>query len=279
MIAAERLQRISERLHTEHVVSIADLSTWLGVSEMTVRRDLIRLEELGLCRRTHGGAVSMHATLVQDTPYTERELQHVAEKVAIGRAAAALVKEGDTIAIDSGSTTMQFAAALRGQKNVTVVTNSMRVLNQLCDAAGITVISTGGTVSTTLRPDLGHGDPFLVGPLAEATLRRFRPSKAFMGTVGLTIADGLSNGMLEQAELKRIIMEVSAEVTLLTDHSKFGQVSSAVAGPVTMLQRVITDTGIAPSMRRALEELGIEVIVVEPATDVSVTANMHAPAP
>jgi DeoR/GlpR family transcriptional regulator of sugar metabolism len=278
MIAAERQQRISERLRTERVVSIADLGTWLGVSDMTVRRDLIRLEELGLCRRTHGGAVSVHAPLVQDTPYTERELQHVAEKIAIGRAAAALVEEGDTIAIDSGSTTMQFAAALRGKKNVTVVTNSIRVLNQLYDAAGIIVISTGGTISTTLNPGFRHDDPFLVGPLAEATMRRFRPNKAFMGTVGLTIADGLSNGMLEQAELKRIMMEVSAEVTLLTDHSKFGHVSFAVAGPVTMLQRVITDTGITPSMRRALEELGIEVVAVEPATDVSVTASMHAPA-
>jgi len=278
MIAAERLQRISERLRTDRVVSIADLGTWLGVSEMTVRRDLRQLEELGLCRRTHGGAVSVHAPLVRDTPYTERELQHVAEKTAIGRAAAALVEEGDTIAIDSGSTTMQFAAALRGRKNVTVVTNSIRVLNQLYDAAGITVISTGGAVSTTLRPELGHGDPFLVGPLAEATMRRFRPNKAFMGTVGLTIADGLSNGMLEQAELKRIMMEVSAEVTLLTDHSKFGHVSSAVAGPVTMLHRVITDTGITSPMRRALEDLGITVIVVEPAADVTATANMQAPA-
>ncbi|MGB9880033.1 MAG: DeoR family transcriptional regulator, partial [Anaerolineae bacterium] len=91
MIGAERLRRISERLSAEHVVSIAALSKALGVSEMTIRRDLMQLEKMGLCRRTHGGAVSTHGTLTRDIDYRQREQLHVAEKIAIGRAAAAMV--------------------------------------------------------------------------------------------------------------------------------------------------------------------------------------------
>jgi len=277
MIAAERLQLISERLRTEHVVSITRLSKLLGVSEMTVRRDLIQLEKMGLCRRTRGGAVNVRRMLVHDIPYNEREILHVAEKVAIGRAAAELVQEGETIAIDAGTTTAQMAAALRNRKNITVITNSLRVLNQLCDSPDITVISTGGTICPTSSRGLAHGDPFLIGPLAEMTLRRFRPSKAFMGTTGLTITDGLSNSVLEQAELKRIMIEVSADVILLIDHSKFGHVASSIVGPITMVNQIITDSGISPQMKRALEEMGIKVTVVEPATDLPLLMSTRTP--
>ena len=274
--AAQRLQQIAEQLRSQHVVSIASLSKALGASEMTIRRDLMRLEKMGLCRRTHGGAVSTHGILARDIDYRQREQLHVAEKVAIGRAAAAMVQEGETIAIDAGTTTAQLAVALKGRRNITVITNSLRVLDQLCDSPGITLISTGGTVAPAMDGEFGHGDHFLVGSLAEATLRRFRPHKAFMGTTGITITDGLSNSLIEQAELKRLMMELSAEVILLADHSKFGRVASSIAGPVTLLHRVITDTGIPSQMKGALEELGIEVIVVEPAEDVLLSPRFVA---
>lgn len=267
MIAEQRLQRINEQLRVQHAVSISSLSEMLGVSEMTVRRDLIRLEKMGLCQRTHGGAVSVHGMLTRDIHYSQREQLHVAEKVAIGRTAAEMVQEGETIVIDAGTTTAQLAAALKNRRNITVITNSLRVLDQLCDSPGITLISTGGTVAPAMDGEFGHGDHFLIGPLAEEMLRRFRPNKAFMGTTGITIADGLSNSLIEQAVLKRLMMELSAEVILLADHSKFGRVAPSIAGPVTLLHRVITDTGISPEMKNALEELGIEVITVRPATD------------
>lgn len=277
MIAAERLQCIADLLREKHVVSIARLSDLLGVSAMTVRRDLARLEEEGLCQHTRGGAVSMRGTQVQDIPYTKRELLYVAEKVAIGRKAAEMVNVGETIAIDGGTSTSQMAAALRGMQNITAITNSPRVLNLLCDSPGITVISTGGTVSTAVYEEPGRGDPCMVGPLAEEALRRFRPSKAFMATTGLTIADGLSNEVLEQAEIKRVMMEVSTDIFLLADHSKFGHVASSIVGPVTLIGHVITDSGISSQMRCALEDLGIEVIAVEPATDAAV-ATLGRPA-
>ena len=226
MIPAERLQLIGELLSSEQVVSTAALSEQFGVSEMTVRRDLTRLEQMGLCRRTHGGAVSVRGLSVQDIPYGERMRLYVAEKTAIGRAAAQMVNEGDTIAIDAGTTTAHMAAALRNRQHITVITNSLRVLEYLSDVPGMTVISTGGTVSTAIEEPPGRADPCLVGPLAEATMRRFRPDKAFMATTGLTLTDGLSNSVLEQAELKRLMIDLSDEIILLADHTKFGCVAS-----------------------------------------------------
>lgn len=268
LIRAERLQRIQDQLRAEHFVSLSNLSALLGVSEMTIRRDLIRLERMGLCRRTRGGAASLHGVLARDTHYSERELLNVAEKMAIGRAAAELVQDGETIAIDAGTTTAHLAAALKDRRNITVITNSLRVLDQLCDSPGIKLISTGGTVSPADSGKLGHGDHFLVGPLAEAGMQRFRPSKAFLGTIGCTLADGLSNSVLEQSQIKRVMMEVSAEVILLADHTKFGRVASSIVGPVTLLNRIITDTGIVPRIKEALERQGIEVITVESAREV-----------
>lgn len=268
MIVAERLQRISELLRTEHVVTTSKLSKKLGVSEMSVRRDLARLEKMGICRRTHGGAITVGGTFVRDVPYSEREQQHVSEKKAIANYAAALVGEGETIALDGGTTTGQMAVALKDRKNITVVTNALRVLNQLSDSRDLTVVSTGGTISRSINEKPGYGDPCLVGPLAEATMRRFRPSKAFMATTGLTIPDGLSNEVMDQATMKQVMIESSAEIIMLADHSKFGHVASSIVGPVTLINRLITDTGIPQELKRALEKLGIDVIVVEPIEEI-----------
>ena len=268
MIAAERLRMISELLRAGQVVSTADLSSMLYVSEMTIRRDLSQLEAAGLCRRTRGGAIAIRSTLVRELHYRQREALHVAEKVAIGRAAAEMVREGDTIFIDPGTTTVHMAVALKERRNITVITNSLRVLDQLCESSGMTLISTGGAVTPVLDGTLGHGDHFLVGPLAEANIRRFRPTKAFMATPGVTIADGLSTAVLEQTELSRLVMELCGEVILLADSTKFGSVAVSIIGPINLLDRVITDSGLSPNMRHALEEVGLAVSIVEPATDI-----------
>ena len=264
MIAAERLQQIIEILRTEHVVSTKRLSEILGVSSMTARRDLLKLETMGICTRTHGGAIAVGRSVVQDTPYDERQLLYVMEKRAIGRVAAQMVEEGETIALDSGTTTARMAKVLRDKRNITVVTNSVLVLLELSDCSEIRVISTAGTLSRAMFEDPGSSDPCLVGPLAENTMRLFRPTKAFMGTTGIDLTDGLSNSVMDQATMKRTMMEVSADVILLADHSKFGHVASSIVGPITLINRIITDTGMHPDFERELQDVGIEVIKVEP---------------
>jgi DeoR family fructose operon transcriptional repressor len=262
VIAAERLERITEIVRRNGVVSIAELSERIGASETTIRRDLTRLERQGLLRRTYGGAVSLRVSSL-DAPFAVREQLHVAEKQAIAQAAANLVSDGETIVLDAGTTSAQLARALRDRYDLTVITNSQRVMNELYDCSGVTVVVMGGE----LRPLSGlpaKGDLCMVGPITEETLRRFRPSKAFLGTAGITVNEGMSNTNLPQSQVKRIMAEISEKVILLTDHTKFGHVSYSIVAPVDVLDKIVTDDGIKPEDKAALEERGIEVVVVEP---------------
>ncbi len=263
-IAAERLEHIIDLLRREHVVRTNSLSEQLQVSKMTIRRDLTQLEEMGICTRTHGGAMALDRSVILDRPYNERELQFLMEKRAIARRAAEMIDEGDLIAIDSGSTTLQLTKEIKKKQNITIVTNSVLILTELADQKNIKVISTAGELSKAPYESLGQGDPCLVGPLAESIMKRFRPSKAFMATTGLTLTDGLSNSVMDQATMKQIMIEVSAKVVLLSDHSKFGHVAASIVGPVTLIDCVITDTGIFPEFEKGLKELGIQVIKVDP---------------
>ena len=263
MIAAERLERIAGLIREKRTVSISELSEMLGTSEATIRRDLTKLEKRGLLKRTYGGAVSLYSSNL-DAPFSVRAQYHVAEKQAIALAAAELVSDGETIVLDAGTTTAQLARALRNRRNLTVITNSERVMNELYNCETVTVLVTGGELFT-LGDLPERGDLIMIGPVAEATLRRFRPAKAFLGTAGITAAEGMTNTNLPQAQIKQLMIEISDEVILVTDHSKFGHVSYSIVAPVDVLDKVITDSGIKPRNRAALEERGVKVIVAQPA--------------
>jgi DeoR family fructose operon transcriptional repressor len=267
MIAAERLERIAGLLREKRTVSISELSEMLGASEATIRRDLTKLEKQGLLKRTYGGAMSLYSSNL-DAPFFVRAQYHVAEKQAIALAAAKLVSDGETIVLDSGTTTAQLARALRNRRNLTVITNSERVMNELYDCETVTVIVTGGELST-LGDVSERRDLVMIGPVAEATLRRFRPAKAFLGTAGITVAEGMTNTNLPQAQIKQLMIEISDEVILVTDHSKFGHVSYSIVAPVEVLDKVITDSGIKPKDRAALEERGVKVIAAQPVAQVA----------
>ena len=265
MIAAERLERIAALIQERRTVSISELSDLLDVSEATIRRDLTKLEKHGLLKRTYGGALSSVSPKPSslDEPYDVRALYHVAEKRAIAQAAAGLISDGETIVIDAGTTTALLAHALRHRHNLTVITNSQRVMNELYGAEGVTVIVTGGELFVTGVLPV-RGDVVMVGPIAEETLRRFRPARAFLGTAGITIADGMSNSNLPQAQIKQLMSALSDEVILLTDHTKFGHLSYSIVDPISVLDRVITDSGLAPCDHDALAAQGVEVVIVDP---------------
>jgi len=260
MIAAQRLEYIISALREKHVVSTNVLSNELHVSEMTIRRDLDELEHLGLCQRTHGGAVLAGRSIIQETPYSERELLNVLEKQAIAREAIQTIQDGDTIALDSGTSTLHLARLLKEKENITVITNSIHVILELDCCKGIKVISTSGTLSRPYLKEDEKRDPCLVGSLAEETMRKFRPSIAFIGTSGLSIADGLSNSVYEEASMKRTMIDVSAEIIVLADHTKFGHVASFIVGPISMINRLITDPGISRESEENISKLGVEVI-------------------
>ncbi len=266
MLPEERRSRIQDLLSQKSSVTIAELADQFGTSEMTVRRDLDELETRGVCQRIHGGATSLRVQEYRPPPYPgypQREQSQVREKIAIGQAAAALVRPGDVIAVDSGTTAAYLARALRTIYPLTVITNSLRVLDQLHDIIQIALISPGGTLLLEERT-VPSGDLAFVGPIAVQTLRSFRPSKAFISTAGITIADGISNAGLFQAEIKRTLIEIADEAILITDHSKFGRVAGFLVAPAKAFTRVITDTAAPEPEVAGLRALGIEVILVEP---------------
>jgi DeoR/GlpR family transcriptional regulator of sugar metabolism len=269
MLPEDRRSRIQDLLSQKSSVTISELAGQFGISEMTVRRDLDELEVRGVCQRIHGGATSLRVQEYRPPPYPsypQREQCQVREKIAIGQAAAALVRPGDVIAVDSGTTAAYLAQALRAIYPLTVITNSIRVLDQLHDIIQIALISPGGTLLLEERT-VPSGDLAFVGPIAVQTLRSFRPSKAFISAAGVTVADGISNAGLYQAEIKRTLIEIADESILIADHSKFGRVTGFLVAPATAFRRIITDTSAPEADTVGLQALGIEVIRVEPAPE------------
>lgn len=270
MIPEERRSKIQQRLAQQLTVTIAELAEEFGASEMTIRRDLDELEARGICQRIHGGAVSLRVQEYRGPTYPsygQREQQQAREKTAIARAAAALVRPAEVIAIDTGTTAAYLAQALRATYPLTVISNSLRVLDQLYDVTSIALICPGGALSLEDR-NLASGDLSFVGPLTVAALRNFRPNKAFITTSGLTVADGITNAALLQAEIKRTLIEIAEEAILIADHTKFGRASGFLVARVNAFRKIITDVAAAAEDVAILRQQGIEVIMVEPAADV-----------
>jgi DeoR/GlpR family transcriptional regulator of sugar metabolism len=266
MLAEERRSKIQEILANKNSVSIAELVENFGTSEMTIRRDLDELEARGVCQRIHGGAMSLRVMEYRSTvypPFALREQAQAAEKIAIAHAAAALIKPGDTIAIDSGTTAAYLGYVLRDFNAITVISNSLQVLAQLYDVTGIHLVSPGGTLSLE-GMNAGGGDLSFVGPVANTTLCSFRPNLAFISASGISITDGLSNVGLFQAEIKRTLIDISEQAILIADHTKFGQASGMIVSSLERLDRVITDSQAPAGDISQLRLMGIAVTLVEP---------------
>jgi len=176
-------------------------------------------------------------------------------KRAIGQVAAGMVNEGDTIILDAGVTAAHMAGALRGTKDIAVITNSIPVLNELNGEEDITLISTGGIFR--------HKSQSLVGPGAEIIFNELRVDKAFVSAAGVNIDFGLSNTNVAEATVKQAMMKASREVILLADHTKIGNESLVKIAPIESINKVITDIGVSAHDRQALTQRGIDVIIAQ----------------
>jgi DeoR/GlpR family transcriptional regulator of sugar metabolism len=183
----------------------------------------------------------------------EREIDML--KRSIGRAAAGLVRSGDTIILDSGHTTAYLAQNLCGRQGITVITNSVPVLTELGSEPGITVVSSGGS----LRPE----SMALSGPAAEASFRDWRADKAFVTGTGVSLDFGLSNTNIQEAAVKLMMLKAAREAILLADHTKLGVESLVKVAPLQAIHRLVTDGGISPHMRLSLSQRGIDVTIAE----------------
>jgi DeoR family transcriptional regulator of aga operon len=250
----ERRSAILDLIKRDGRVIVRDLATSIGTSEVTIRRDLDVLQKRGLLQRTHGGALPARtANAETDFNLAEHELKHPREKIAIATAAASMVQEGQTIVLGSGSTTTAIARALRGFRNLTVITNSISIAAELA-GSDVDVILTGGMLRKQSRS--------LIGPLAEQSLSRLRADIFFMGTDGINTSVGLFTQNLLGAQLVRVMVEMSSRTIVVCDSSKFGKESLYTVIPISKIQGVITDRQIPEAAQKALEESGIEVTLV-----------------
>ena len=254
MLAADRLQVIADLVRERGSVRGRDLVEALGVTDETIRRDLARLADQGLVRRAHGGAVALRPSDETDTSFRLRE--HADEKLAIGRRAAALVSDGSSIILDSGTTTLSLARSLVGKQDLVVVTTAVTNAIELVGNPRTTVIMTGGVI----RPSTFGAS----GQLAAATLRGLHVDQTFLAIHSVSVQGGLTYPLFEEVDAKRAMIEAASEVILLADHSKFGRQALVRVAPITAVHRIITTPGIDPAEAAAIRDLGIDLIVVDP---------------
>jgi len=248
----ERQKKILDLLEQRENARVSELSDLLGVSVATIRRDLNKLREMGEINRFHGGA-ALSLPSAPEPPVIQRSNENVAEKERIGKAAAALIQDGDVIFIGSGTTTLEVARNLLGYKNLTVITNALTVINMLCNEENITLVSTGGIFRRSELSFIGH--------LAEHALSELRPQKVIMGIRAISLQDGLTNDYLPEVNTDRAIIHAASEVIVVADHSKFGKVSTAFVAPIEAIQKLVTDDQSSKEMIASIQAQGVKVIV------------------
>jgi len=249
MLRSDRLRAIADLARESGSIRVSDLSDRLGVTEVTIRRDLARLAEAGVVRREHGGAVALRGV---ESQYALRAGEEQDAKRAIARHAAALVADGATIVIDSGSTTAELARELVEKRNLRVVTNAITTAAEVAENPDATIILTGGVFRRSTRGT--------VGDIAVRTLSTLRADQAFIAAAGVAV-DGLSYPALEEVSVKQAMIASAAEVILLADHSKFDQVSLALFADLGSIDRFVTSAPPEGALALALEEAGVEVMV------------------
>src|SRR5437588_3178027 len=255
LLTEQRRRSVLDLVDQEGQVTVADMVRQFSISAVTVRNDLDALASIGAVVRSHGGAVRrLEAT--QDYPLRTKESLHREEKIRIGKAAAELVQPGETIILDSGTTTAEVARHLKRLKiqSITVITNALNIAVELADAPGISLIMIGGL----LRPLACS----FVGPHAEAMLNEFHADRLFLAVDGFDLENGPSTPDVLEAQLNNVMIRSAREVNVVTDFSKLGRRSVSRIGPYDKIQRLITDNRAPQEFTNGLRNRGIEVIEV-----------------
>lgn len=246
--------KILEALKSNGQVNVKELSEKLGVTGVTIRNDLMQLEKKRVLIRARGGAIRIEQNhSEEDYPLSDKQKKHLTEKIGIGKKAAELIAEGNTIIVDSGSTTYELAKNLSKFKELTVITNAINVAALLADYSNINVIMPGGL--------LRKNSLSLVGILAERGFKDYYCDKLFLGVDGFDLDFGISTPNPEEAYLNQIMISISKEVIVVADSSKFQKRGFAFIAPTNKINTVVTDKGILPEHKAKLESLGVKVVL------------------
>ena len=249
----ERYTLIAEIIQIQKRVLVSDLAAHFKVSEVTIRKDLSHLEEMGICRRFHSGAVSTAETGFFDVPVKQKVRLAMKLKHRIAKYAVQLIKPDSTIFIDAGSTAHLVAYYLKGKKNLQVVTNSLMVGSELADETGIEVVMTGGNVRPVSLA--------LVGTIALETIRKVYVDIAFIGAMGVSQERGFTSSTLAEAQCKEAMLSRSQRKIIVADNSKLEQVSFATFAGIKDIDLLITDDEVDGVVVDKYRQLGIDVSV------------------
>lgn len=253
MLPNQRHQQILELLEKNGSATVTELVAIFGTSEMTIRRDLDILEKRYLLRRVHGGAMSARGSSFEP-PYMTRRMENIENKQRIGKAAAELIKNGDSISLDTGTTTFEVARHLINIQDLTVITHSFPIAGLLVEALRHRLICTGGVIRT--------GELSMVGDLAIRAYQDYFVDKLFLGVGGIDVKFGLTEFNLDDTLIKRVMIQNAKEVIVVADSSKFNQIAFTSVAPLKVIRKIVTDTSLDSVTQSQIEKEGIEVILV-----------------
>jgi len=251
LFSEERRARILELVQERKKLVVSELCTVLGVSPATVRGDLRDLDREGLLVRTHGGAIEKARASFELTS-NKRSTVNLAAKQAIAKSATQFVEDGDTIVLDTGTTTVELAKRLVSRRRLTVVTNDLQIAGVLEEVPGLEIVLLGGT--------LRKGYHCTVGPGALRLTHDLRVDTAFMATNSLSLAAGATTPDLHQAETKKAMISMARKIILLCDSSKIGRESFARFAGLDQIDVLVTEQ-LGDEARGVFEEQGMEVVV------------------
>lgn len=247
----ERQEQLQHFVEMRQRVSIEQICQQFSISMATARRDLDALAKNGKIQRIHGGAIAARSA-PPEPPLTLRSTEQAEEKRRIGRAAASLVSDGETIFLGSGTTVLEIAYCLREHHQVTVITNSLLAMNALAGLPEIHLIGLGGILRASEMSFIGH--------ITEQALAELRVDKVFMGIRALDIKNGLTNDYLPETQTDRAILSIGRQVIVAADHSKCDRVSTSFVAPISVINTFVTDAQTTPEFLASLRALNIQVI-------------------
>jgi DeoR/GlpR family transcriptional regulator of sugar metabolism len=251
LAAVDRRHRILERVAEDQTIHVGELAREFDVSEMTIRRDIRRLEREGFVRQTYGGATA-HLTRALDVAFNARALKHTREKRRIGIRATHLLGDARVVYVGIGTTAEQFARFLPAAAGLVVVTASLPTAS-LLGTRPVEVVALGGAIR---RDELT-----CVGPVAASTLARFRFDLAVIGAAGLSAKWGLTELDDGESEIQRLAIERSARVVVIADGSKIGVAANAIVTDVKAIQTLVTDPSASADELTALTSAGLDIVI------------------
>ncbi len=251
-ISFDRRTKILDILEKEGQAKVRFLSEKFDVSDVTIRNDLEQLEQKGLLIRTRGGAFRAQKVGIDYNLDTKRKKNNK-EKELIGRKAAQLIKDGETIILDSGTTTMQIAQNLSNIKNLTVISNALNILSQLVNFPEVKVIVPGGHLRKESLSLIGHS--------AQEELKNYYCDKLFIGVDGIDATYGISTPNAEEAHLNKVMISIAKEVIVVADSSKFLKRSFAFISTMDKITTIVTDANIPEEQHKMLLNIGVEVLI------------------